>query len=456
MKLPKSNPPRILVADDQADVLESLRLLLKGEGYEIEMVQSPSQVIEALKARDFDVALLDLNYARDTTSGREGLDLLARLQAMDSKLPVVVMTAWGTIELAVEAIKSGARDFIEKPWDNQRLLSILRTQVELCRALREGQRLEAENQLLRAEAHPKLIASSAAMQPVLELLAQVGPSDANVLIMGEHGSGKDVVARTLHSLSNRSAKTLVTVNAGGLSEGTFLSELFGHVKGAFTDARTDRVGRFELAHGGTLFLDEISNVPTSQQAHLLRVIESGEMERVGSSKTIHVDVRIISATNANLDEEVTSGRFREDLLFRLNTVEIQLPALRDRREDISLFAMHFLGQHSNKYRKQLTDFDAAAMKTLLKHSWPGNVRELDHVVERAVIMAQGATLRVGDLGLHSNSESSLVVEEMSLEEVERLLVKKALLGANGNVSEAAQTLGLSRSALYRRIEKYSL
>lgn len=456
MKLPKTQSPRILVADDQADVLESLRLLLKGEGYEIEMAQSPSQVIEALKTRDFDVALLDLNYARDTTSGREGLDLLARLQAMDSKLPVVVMTAWGTIELAVEAIQSGARDFIEKPWDNQRLLSILRTQVELCRALREGQRLEAENQLLRAEAHPKLIASSAAMQPVLELLAQVGPSDANVLITGEHGSGKDVVARTLHSLSNRSAKPLVTVNAGGLSEGTFLSELFGHVKGAFTDARTDRVGRFELAHGGTLFLDEISNVPTSQQANLLRVIESGEMERVGSSKTIHVDVRIISATNANLDEEVTSGRFREDLLFRLNTVEIQLPALRDRREDISLFAIHFLGQHSNKYRKQLTDIDTAAMKILMKHSWPGNVRELDHVVERAVIMAQGVTLRAGDLGLHSNSEGSLLVEEMSLEEVERLLVKKALMGANGNVSEAAQTLGLSRSALYRRIEKYSL
>ena len=456
MKPPKSNSPSILVADDQADVLESLRLLLKGEGYEIEMVQSPSQVIEALKARDFDVALLDLNYARDTTSGREGLDLLARLQAMDTKLPVVVMTAWGTIELAVEAIQSGARDFIEKPWENQRLLSILRTQVELCRALREGQRLEAENQLLRADAHPKLIASSQAMQPVLELLAQVGPSEANVLIRGEHGSGKDVVARTLHSLSNRSAKPLVTVNAGGLSEGTFLSELFGHVKGAFTDARTDRVGRFELAHGGTLFLDEISNVPTNQQAHLLRVIESGEMERVGSSKTIHVDVRMISATNANLEEEVTSGRFREDLLFRLNTVEIQLPALRDRREDISLFAMHFLGQYSKKYRKQVTEFDAAAMKTLLKHSWPGNVRELDHVVERAVIMAQGATLRAGDLGLHSNSEGSLLVEEMSLEEVERLLVKKALMGANGNVSEAAQTLGLSRSALYRRIEKYSL
>lgn len=287
MKPPKTQSPRILVADDQADVLESLRLLLKGEGYEIEMAQSPSQVIEALKARDFDVALLDLNYARDTTSGREGLDLLAGLQAMDSKLPVVVMTAWGTIELAVEAIQSGARDFIEKPWENQRLLSILRTQVELCRALREGQRLEAENQLLRAEAHPKLIASSQAMQPVLELLAQVGPSEANVLIRGEHGSGKDVVARTLHSLSSRSAKPLVTVNAGGLSEGTFLSELFGHVKGAFTDARTDRVGRFELAHGGTLFLDEISNVPTNQQAHLLRVIESGEMERVGSSKTIH-------------------------------------------------------------------------------------------------------------------------------------------------------------------------
>ncbi|MDA2936772.1 sigma-54 dependent transcriptional regulator [Acidobacteria bacterium AH-259-A15] len=455
MKTSDSAAPRILVADDQVDVLESLRLLLKGEGYEIEAVQSPAAVLNSVEAEDFDVALMDLNYARDTTSGQEGLDLLARIQAIDSTLPVVVMTAWGSIELAVEAMRRGARDFIKKPWDNERLLSILRTQVELCRALRRGQRLEAENQLLRGQGSPELVARSPVMQPVLELIAKVGPSDANLLITGEHGAGKDIVARTVHSLSNRSDKPLVTVNLGGLSEGTFVSELFGHVKGAYTDARTDRVGRFELADKGTLFLDEITNVPFGQQANLLRVIETGEMEKVGSSKTIRVDVRIISATNAKLEEEVASGNFREDLLFRLNTVEIHLPPLKERPEDISLLAMHFLGRYSEKYRKQLTDFDGAAMRALLAHSWPGNVRELDHVVERAALMARDTVVKADDLGLGGRGDSQRL-EDMGLEEVERLLVQKALTRFSGNVSEAARALGLSRSALYRRMEKYGL
>ena len=336
--------PRILIADDQADVLEALRLLLKGEGYQIDAVTSPAAVIAALEARDFDVVIVDLNYTRDTTSGQEGLDLLTRIRAIDSVLPVIVMTAWATVGLAVEAMRGGARDFVQKPWENDRLLNIVKTQIDLSNAIRRGLRLEAENRLLRAEGVPNLIAESQAMQPVLEMISRVGPSDANVLITGEPGTGKEVVAKTLFAISPRSAKPMVTVNAGGLAEGVFESELFGHVKGAFTDAKTDRVGRFELADGGTLFLDEIANVPMNLQAKMLRVLEVGEMERVGSSKTKRVDVRVISATNAHLDEEVNSGRFRQDLLFRLNTIEIHLPPLRERREDIPLLGGAFSGR----------------------------------------------------------------------------------------------------------------
>src|SRR5262245_10155649 len=307
--------PRILIADDQADVLEALRLLLKGEGYQIESAASPGAIVSALEARDFDVVVMDLNYTRDTTSGQEGLDLLTRIQAIDSVLPVVVMTAWGTVKLAVEAMRRGARDFIQKPWENERLLSIVKTQIDLSNAIRRGLRLEAENRLLRAEGVPAMIAESPSMQPVLQLISRVGPADANVLITGEPGTGKEVVAKTLHAISARAQKPLVTVNAGGLAEGVFESELFGHVKGAFTDAKMDRVGRFELADTGTLFLDEIANVPYNLQSKLLRVLEMGEMERVGSSKTRRVNVRVISATNANLGEEVANNRFREDLLF---------------------------------------------------------------------------------------------------------------------------------------------
>jgi DNA-binding NtrC family response regulator len=447
---------RILIADDQPDIVEALRLLLKGEGYQTESAASPSAILAAVGAKDFDLVLMDLNFARDTTSGQEGLDTLKHLREIDSTIPVVVMTAWGSVGLAVEAMRRGARDFIEKPWDNTRLLAILRTQVELSRALREGHRLEAENRLLRTEGRPKLIAESPAMRPALDLLARVGPSGANVLITGEHGTGKDVIARTLHALSDRALRPMITVNAGGLSEGVFESELFGHVKGAFTDAKTDRVGRFELADGGTLFLDEIANVPLNLQAKLLRVLETGELERVGSSKTRRVDVRVLSATNADITQEVQAGRFREDLLFRLNTIEIHLPPLRERREDLPLLANYFLRQFSLRYRKRLTGFEAAAMQTLLEYAWPGNVRELEHAVERAVLMAQSETVRSSDLGLRTGREGVARVDEMSLEEVECLLVKKAMARHEGNVSAAADALGLTRSALYRRLKKYGL
>ncbi|MGH9342601.1 MAG: sigma-54-dependent transcriptional regulator [Terriglobia bacterium] len=452
-----SNPsPKILIADDQTGVLEALRLLLKGEGYEVVTAVSPAALLEILEGNDFDALLMDLNYARDTTSGQEGLDLIARLQAIDSTLPVVVMTAWGSVELAVEAMRRGARDFIQKPWDNTRLLAILRGQVELSRALREGQRLEAENRLLRSGSAPSITANSAPMRRVLDLVHRVAPSDASVLISGEHGAGKEVVARTLHALSGRAAGPLVTVNAGSIPEGVFESELFGHVKGAFTDAKTDRVGHFELASGGTLFLDEIANVPPGQQAKLLRVIESREIHRVGSSKIYRVDLRLISATNADLREEVAAGRFREDLLFRLNTIEIHLPPLRERKEDILPLARSFLTQFAGRYRKALASFDYAAEQTLKSYSWPGNVRELNHVVERAVLMAQGGSVSVADLGLAEESRDRARLEELPLEDVERLLIRKSLDRCGGNISQTAQALGLSRSALYRRLERYGI
>ncbi len=448
--------PRVLVADNQPDVCEALRLLLKSEGYSTETIDTPEGIVKAVEGQDFDLLLMDLNYARDTTSGQEGLDLLERLKDVDETLPVVVMTAWGSVELTVEAMRHGARDFVQKPWDNARLLSILRTQIELGRALRRGERLERENELLRQDS-PKLVTESAAMKPVLELIHRVGPSDANVLITGENGTGKGVVARTMHAVSSRAGRPMVTVNVGGLSEGVFESELFGHVKGAYTDAKTDRVGRFELADGGTLFLDEIANIPHSQQRKLLRVLETGEFERVGSSKTKQAHVRILSATNSDLAQEVSEGRFRQDLLFRLNTIELHLPPLRERRADIEPLAMTFLRQHARHYRKNVVGFEDKARHALAEFSWPGNIRELDHATERAVLMAKGKMIRVSDLGLRAVSEDGVgTLEDMNLEDVERLLIQKALARYNGNVSHASKALGLSRSALYRRLERYRL
>ena len=447
--------PRILIGDDQPDVLEALRLLLKPEGYLIDTASSPQQLLRAMELKDYDVVLMDLNYTRDTTSGEEGLDLLQRIHTADESLPVVVMTAWGSVKVAVEAMRRGARDFIQKPWENERLLSIIRTQTELGRAIRRGRQLEAANQALQADGHSPLLAESGAMRPVLDIIARVGPSDANVLITGENGTGKSLVAQALHAVSPRANRPMVTVNAGGMAEGVFESELFGHMKGAFTDAKVDRVGRFELADNSTLFLDEIANVPLNQQQKLLRVIETGEFERLGSSKTRKVNVRLISATNADLNLEVAHGRFRQDLLFRLNTIEVHLPPLRDRREDIPILARHFLRLHAQRYRKTIAGFDPAAMQVLLDHRWPGNVRELDHAVERAVLMSQGSTIRSSDLGLRVEGAPSARLEDMSLEDVEAFLIRKAM-ARYGNVSQAARALGLSRSALYRRLERYKL
>ena len=437
--------------------MEALELLLRPAGFEVDTAKSPAAVRDSLASEFYDAVLIDLNYTRDTTSGQEGLDLLSEIVAQDSSMPVIVMTAWGNVGLAVEAMRRGARDFIQKPWENERLLAILRTQVELHRALQRTQQLEAEARLFRAEGRPEFIASAPSMQPVLQMIARIGPSDANVLITGEHGSGKEVVAQTLHALSPRASMPLVAVNTGALPEGTFESELFGHVKGAFTDARMDRIGRFELADTGTIFLDEIGNVPIRQQAKLLRVLETGEIERVGSSRTKHIDVRVISATNISLQEAIAAGQFREDLLFRLNTVEIHIPPLRERREDIPALAAHFLKRYSARYRSPVKGFASAALQAMMQYPWPGNVRELEHTLERAVLMAQGEEIQVSDLGLNVQQRSQgLNLEELSIEEVEGILVRKALQRFHGNVSQAAEALGLSRGALYRRMERYGI
>ena len=438
-------------------MLEALRLLLKHAGIEAVTASSPAAALRAFESEELDVVLMDLNYTRDTTSGHEGMDLLARLVAADPTLPVIVMTAWGSVEGAVEAMRRGARDYVQKPWDNQRLLSTLRTQIELGRALRGSRRLELESSRQRDRALPELVADCAAMQPVLRLMERVAPSDAHVLITGEHGTGKEVVARWLHAASKRAARPFVAVNAGGVSDGVFDSELFGHVKGAFTDAKADRAGCFELAEGGTLFLDEIGNMPLNQQAKLLRVLQTGEYHLLGSSRTRHADVRLLVATNLDIRKEVAEGRFREDLLYRVNTVEIHLPPLRDRRQDILQLARAFLARLSAKKGTIVRPLSARAERALIEHPWPGNVRELEHVVERALLLARDESIEPEDLLLGSPHGNGLPqLEQMTLEQVERHLIQRALVRSNGQVSDAAKALGLSRSALYRRLQHFGI
>jgi len=457
--------PCILVADDQQDVLAALKLLLKSEGYETRTATSPAEVVEHVQADDFDALLLDLNYARDTTSGQEGLELLPRLQALDGTLPIIVMTAWSSIDSAVEAMRRGARDYVEKPWDNDRLLATVRSQLELGRAVRLARRLEAENELLRTDADvPRMIAESRAMRPVLRLIEKVGPSDANVLITGEPGTGKEVVARWLHATSARAERPLITVNTGGLSEGVFESEVFGHVKGAFTDARSDRVGYFEVAHGGTLFLDEIGNVPMAQQAKLLRVLETGELQRVGSSKTRQVDVRILTATNSELDRAVAEGTFREDLFYRLNVIHIEVPPLRDRGSDILLMAERFVLGYAGELGKAVTGISRAAARRLLAYRWPGNVRELQNCLERAVALTRDEEIQLDDLppkireSRQQPSPAGVADESelVTLDEVERRYIKRVLAAVQGNKKAAARILGLDRKTLYRKVERYQI
>ena len=450
--------PRLLIADDQPEVLKALSIICSAEGYEVVTVATPAAALARLGKEDFAVVLIDLNYRQEVSTGAEGLELIKRISAIDPSLPVVVMTAYASIQLAVEAIRLGAKDFLQKPWENERLLSILRTQLSLRDALRGKERLEAENNALRSfQVSPAgFVAKSLAMRQVQEIVGQVAPSDANVMITGENGTGKNVVARMLHQNSLRSTQPLITVNMGGLADGVFESEMFGHVKGAFTDARTDRVGRFELADNGTLFLDEIANMSAAQQAKLLRVLETGEFERVGSSKTRRADVRVLTATNANIEKEIESGRFREDLYFRLNTIQIVLPPLRDRLEDIQHLAEGFLRELNQRYRKQVQGIRPDAIAALKAYPWPGNVRELRHVMERAVLLTRSDVIQPSDLGIRDTSTRTPQLEEMDLDTAELYLINRALSRHNGNALLAAKDLGLSRSAFYRRVQKHGI
>lgn len=453
---PREASPCVLILESEPGAFDALRPLLRDEGYDLENASLPVAALAVLDQRDIDSVLLELNDGGGMAAASAGLDLISRVHAADPSLPIVVMTRLGSSELAVEALRRGARDFVPTPWETVRLLTVVRAQVEFRHAVREAQRLKAENQVLRDERRPRVVAESAAMRHVLQVASRIAPSDANVLILGENGTGKRLVAQLIHSASARAARPMITVVASGMADTALEAELFGHTAGAVPMPAEDRLGRVELASGGTLYVEDIACVPLSQQQKLLRLIESGQYEPLDSSRTRRADVRLMSSTTGDLGEEVAAGRFRQDLVFRLNTVEIRVPPLRERREDLPLLAQHFLVQHARRYRKAVTGFDSHAEQALLEHPWPGNVRELDHVVERAVLLTRDRQVRTTDLALKGAREPFAGFEDMGLEEVERFLVKRAMTRTGGNVSRAARALGLSRSALYRRMQRYGL
>ena len=448
---------RLLVADDDQGVLVSARMLFGDSGWKVDTVSSAADAVRRVESGEYDVALIDMNYTRNTTAGTEGLDLLAQLKNADPDLPVVVMTAWATVDLAVEALKMGARDFVQKPWSNDRVFQQVNKHALNTRVIRNERRLKEETRTARMDSLPgTIIGGSEAMRQVLDVVEQIAPSDAPVLILGENGTGKSLLARWIHERSRRCGGPFVNVNIGGLAESLFESEVFGHVKGAFTDAKTDRVGRFELARCGTIFLDEIGNLGLPQQSRLLRLLETGEFERVGSSRTVKADVRVVSATNAPLRDRVAEKGFREDLFYRLNTVTIEMPPLRERREDIMPLAVHFLRKWVAKYRKTIEGFDRDAEQTLMNYAWPGNIRELEHALERAVLLCKGKVVEKGNLMMEGSSSGPIDLESMSVEDVERVLIEKALRRNGGNVSEAARQLGMSRATFYRRLQSFGL
>ena len=444
----------VIIVDDQADVRRSLKLLIEGEGYRVVTAASPEEAMVEARRLQPDIVFLDLNYQTDTTSGLEGLELLSRLRALDANRPLVVLTGWGTASLVVEAMRRGAQDFLEKPWDNARVLTVLKNQLTMVRAQEKYRRLAAENRLL-LEPPSGLVTRSEVMKEILQSAERVAASNATVLITGESGTGKGLLARWVHAHSPRKDGPFIPVNLGGLVENLLESELFGHVRGAFTDARSERIGRFELAHRGTLFLDEIANLSAASQASLLHALEEGFIERVGSSKPTPVDARIVAATNADIRGQVKDGRFRADLFYRLNTVEIHLPPLRERGEDIVLLANHYFEEAARRHGKELVGFSPEALRALTQYDWPGNVRELAHVVERAVLLAGGRSIEARDLRLTSGVlAGSPEIDALTLEQAERYLVSRALEQCQGDADAAARKLGLSRSAFYRRLSKY--
>ncbi len=447
---------KILIVDDNEDVLKALSALLSTHGFTQTCLKSPKSALNYFDTAHVDLALIDLNYSRDTTSGREGLNLISEIRNRDRLIPIVVMTAFGSIDLAIEVIKSGANDFIEKPWDNNRLLNILKTQLSLRDSKqRENSWLDENKRQIQSDSSVYL-ARSPAMQKIMTVVEKIAKSDANILITGEHGTGKSQLAKLIHGRSTRVNGPFINVNIGSLSDPLFESELFGHVKGAYTDAQQSRDGRFKLAHGGTLFLDEIGNLGLDLQAKLLRTIESGEFEPMGSSVTERSDIRLISATNADLNAMTAEGKFRQDLQFRLNTFELKLPPLRDRLEDVPDLARHFLDRLKTRYHKPDLTLGPEAIKLLKKHPWPGNVRELDHILQRAVLLVQGAEITAEDLQIEDTTSNTGSWLDQTFEEVEIQLIRHALAHSHGNIKKAAEKLGIGRNALYRRMEKYHI
>lgn len=451
---------KILILDDDNYVLLSLRILLEQHYTDVRGINNPSQLETALEENEFDIVVLDMNFTAGDTSGKDGLKYLQQIKRANPKASVLLLTAYGEIDLAVEAMRLGAYDFLVKPWENEKLLASTKTAFELNASAKKIEQLESGKSVLLQELNAPfddIIGESAGIQKVFSQIEKVAKTDANVLITGENGTGKELVARAIHKASARANEVFLNVDMGAISETLFESELFGHKKGAFTDANSDRVGKFEAANGGTLFLDEIGNLPLALQAKLLRVIQDQQVTRVGENKSIDLDIRLICATNANLDELVKADHFRQDLLFRINTIEIELPPLRERSDDIPLLAQHFLEVYKQKYRKSGLYVADYVFNRLQKYDWPGNIRELQHAIERAVIMSDGKQLQVSDFNLKETNEAEMEsLDSFNLDQIEKWAIESAIKKHQGNISHAAQELGLSRGALYRRMEKYDL
>lgn len=452
---------KILAIDDNEDILFSLKLLLKQHVELIHTESNPEMIPKLMKQENYDVILLDMNFTKDAISGQEGYHWLNKILEIDPQAVVLFITAYGDIEKSVKAIKAGATDFILKPWQNEKLLATISSAVKLRKSKEEVSELKTKQKELNAvldQPFNDFIGTSPEMQQVFQTISKVAKTDANVLILGENGTGKELVARALHRNSSRKDEVFVSVDLGSINENLFESELFGHVKGAFTDARSDRPGRFEIASGGTLFLDEIGNLSLPMQAKLLTVLERREVIRVGSNKPIPIDIRLICATNMPLKQMASEEKYRQDLLYRINTVEINLPPLRERYEDIPLLANHFLEIYTKKYKKKINTLSKACINKLYDYSWPGNVRELQHLMERAVIMADEKNLEPSDfqISMERSSQDDVEFDSYNLEEVEKNIIQKVLKTNKGNISKAAGELGLTRTSLYRRLEKYGL
>lgn len=454
---------KILIVDDNEDLLRAARMYLKRHIKQVDIEKDPKSIPSLLHNEQYDVILLDMNFTKDVSSGHEGFLWLEQILDIDPSAVVVLITAYGDVQMAVKAIKEGAMDFVLKPWENEKLLATIYSAMRLRETKLEVENLKSRQQLLSADADNKfqdIIGNSLAMQQVYKTIERVAETDANVFVLGENGTGKEVIARSIHRNSLRSKEAFIGVDMGAISETLFQSELFGHMKGSFTDAKEDRPGRFEVAHKGTLFLDEIGNLSLPLQAKLLSVLQSRQVTRVGSNKAKDVDIRLICATNMPILEMVKDNKFRQDLLYRINTIEIQIPPLRERLDDIPLLANHFLNIYDRKYQKNVRAISEAAMKILQKYNWPGNVRELQHAIERAVIMCNSQVLNPEDFFFNTNpnrvEESQVTLEDYHLEEVEKILIRKVLKKYDGNITQAANELGLTRSSLYRRLEKYGL